>query len=163
MNICSARPNAIAFAILLVACPGALTQTSASNDTNRTVIRIPPAKTGGKELLIPVRISRVPATNDFNSPDSEFTNHLDKSGWRHGFVAHKDDGFSKSNSSVEFTVPAHTKYLWLVVMGAPTEHWIRTGGRGGRRGATAAAPSADEQWPYKFKLTGTAADDSIIH
>jgi hypothetical protein len=48
-------------------------------------------------------------------------------------------------------------------MGAPTEHWVRAGGRG-RRGA-AAAPNANatEQWPYKFHLTGTAPDDSIIH
>ena len=96
------------------------------------------------------------------------TNRLEKSGWRYGFVAHKDDGsrvysnaFSKSESSAEFTLPANTKFLWLVVMGAPTEHWIRGGGRGGR--VPGAAPSANEQWPYKFKLTGTAPDDSIVH
>ena len=97
------------------------------------------------------------------------TNHLDKAGWRYGFLAHKDDGarvysdtFSKSDDSAEFTVPANTKFLWLVVMGAPTEHWIRAGGRGRRAAAAAPAP-ANEQWPFKFSLTGTAPDDSIIH
>ena len=95
---------------------------------------------------------------------------LEKAGWRYGFLAHKDDGsrvysdiFSKPNDSAEFTVPANTKCLWLVVMGAPTEHWIRGGGRGGRGAAAAPSPNASEQWPYKFNLTGTAPDDSIIH
>jgi len=126
---------------------------------------------------------------------------LDKAGWRYGFLAHKDDGsrvysdiFSNSDGSGEFTVPANTKFLWLVVMGAPTEHWIRVGARGGRRGGAATTnattnaatnsttnsnaitnsttnsnaranvnASVSEQWPYKFKLTGTAPDDSIIH
>ena len=97
------------------------------------------------------------------------TNHLDKAGWRYGFLAHKDDGarvysdtFFQSNGRAEFTVTANTKFLWLVVMGASTEHWIRAGGRG-RRTDTATAPApANEQWPFKFKLTGTTPDDSII-
>ena len=60
-------------------------------------------------------------------------------------------------------MPANTKFLWLVVMGAPTEHWIRVGARGGRRGGAAAPnPNASEQWPYKFKLTGTTIDPSFI-
>jgi len=98
------------------------------------------------------------------------TNHLAKAGWRYGFLAHKDDGsrvysdtFSKSDGSAEFTVPANTKFLWLVVMGAPTEHWIRAGGRGRRAEAAAAPAPANEQWPFKFNLTGTAPDDSMIH
>jgi hypothetical protein len=93
---------------------------------------------------------------------------LDKAGWRYGFLAHKDDGsrvysniFSESDSRAEFAVPANTKFFWLVVMGAPTEHWIRVGPRG--RPGTAAVPNANEQWPYKFKLAGTTPDDSIIH
>jgi hypothetical protein len=95
---------------------------------------------------------------------------LEKAGWRYGFLAHQDDGsrvysdiFSKSDGSAEFTVPANTKFLWLVVMGAPTEHWVRAGGRGRRGAAAAPNANANEQWPYKFKLTGTAPDDSIIH
>ena len=64
------------------------------------------------------------------------------------------------------TVPANTKFLWLVVMGAPTEHWIRAGGRRRRAEATAATSAnadANEQWPFKFNVTGTAPDDSIVH
>ena len=90
-------------------------------------------------------------------------------------------------------MPANTKFLWLVVMGAPTEHWIHVGRRGfgggrGARGGTAtsantntisndsrggatnantrpvvATSNANEQWPYRFKLTGTSPDDSIVH
>lgn len=95
---------------------------------------------------------------------------LDKAGWRHGFLAHKDDGsrvysdvFSASAGSAGFTVPAGTKHLWWVVMGAPTEHWIRVEGRGGRgRRDAAAAPDPQEQWPYRFRLTGTAPDDAMV-
>jgi hypothetical protein len=129
----------------------------------------------------------------FNSVQPE------KAGWRYGFLASKEDGsrvygntFSKSPGTAEFTVPANTKFLWLVVSGAPTEHWIHVGrgfrgGRGGRGGATTNAntsassttnasvsattnananvttnANANEQWPYRFKLTGTAPDDSIV-
>jgi hypothetical protein len=70
-------------------------------------------------------------------------------GWRYGFLASKADGsrvysdtFSKTEGMSEFTVPANTQHLWLVVMGAPTEHWIhpsaRGGGGGGRRGRRGA-------------------------
>src|SRR4029079_13813577 len=73
----------------------------------------------------------------------------DKAGWRYGFLASKEDGsrvysptFAKSEGTAEFTVPADTKFLWLVVMGAPTEHSIFTtgprGGRGGARGRRGA-------------------------
>ena len=130
---------------------------------------------------------------------------LEKAGWRYGFLASKEDGsrvysdtFSKSSGTAEFTVPANTKFLWLVVSGAPTEHWIHpTARRGPRRPPTAAATNVtasatntiaaatnlttaatnatttaaaaavtantSEQWPYRFKLTGTAPDDSIVH
>lgn len=116
----------------------------------------------------------------------------ENAGWRYGFLASREDGsrvygdtWSKSAGTAEFTVPANTKHLWLVVMGAPTEHWIhagrRRGGGGGGRGrggtnttatATAAADpaattnanatasaSTTAQWPYKFKLTGTSPSE----
>jgi hypothetical protein len=94
----------------------------------------------------------------------------EKAGWRYGFLASKEDGsrvygdtFSKSPGTAEFTVPAKTKFLWLVVSGAPTEHWIHAGRRGGRGGASTNAPvNTTEQWPYQFKLTGTAPDESIV-
>jgi hypothetical protein len=56
-------------------------------------------------------------------------------------------------------VPEKTKHLWLVVMGAPSEHWVRQGGRR-RRGGSAGAP--DEQWPYRFRLEGTKPVESIV-
>ncbi|HYJ15244.1 MAG TPA: DUF6055 domain-containing protein [Candidatus Limnocylindria bacterium] len=122
----------------------------------------------------------------------------ERAGWRYGFLASLEDGsrvysdvFSKPEAAAEFSVPANTKFLWLVVMGAPSEHWIhvsaRGGGRGRGRGRGGAAgearggqadatrgqadakdapaeapPNTTEQWPYRFKLTGTAPDDSIV-
>ena len=121
----------------------------------------------------------------------------DKAGWRYGFLASREDGsrvysdtFSQSPGSAEFTVPANTKYLWLVVTGAPTEHWIhaprRRGGGGRPRASTnttatvaaitngitatnlttsgnvGAAANPTAQWPYTFKLTGTKPDESIV-
>jgi hypothetical protein len=41
--------------------------------------------------------------------------------------------------------------LWLVVSGAPTEHWVK--GRGDNK---------DEQWPYQIRLTGTSLDVSAM-
>ena len=65
----------------------------------------------------------------------------EKAGWRYGFVASLEDGsrlysdmLSNAEGTGKFTVPANTKFLWLVVMGAPTEHWIRQGGRRRRGG-----------------------------
>lgn len=87
---------------------------------------------------------------------------LDKAGWRYGFLAHKEDGtrvysgmFSKAEGSAGFTVPAGTKHLWLVVMGAPTEHWTRP------RTPKGETP-VEEQWPYQFKVTGTGPVESIV-
>jgi len=65
---------------------------------------------------------------------------------------HKD-----TDGKAVFRVPENTEHLWLVVMGAPTEHWpVATR----RRGQT--EPAEEEQWPYRFKLQGTAPDESII-
>ena len=129
-----------------------------------------------------------------------FSNYRpENAGWRYGFLASKEDGsrvygdtFSKSPGTAEFTVPANTKYLWLVVSGAPTEHWIHPnrrrggGGSGPGRGRAntntlatatgntssitatnatteASTNNAVAQWPYRFKLTGTAPEDFIVH
>jgi hypothetical protein len=122
----------------------------------------------------------------------------ENAGWRYGFLASKADGSrvygevsSKSPGPAEFTVPTDTKFLWLVVTGAPTEHWIhaprRRGGGGGRNrantNATATVTASTNatvttnvvtnvnastnanpvaQWPYAFKLTGTKPVDSIV-
>jgi hypothetical protein len=55
-------------------------------------------------------------------------------------------------------VPENTKFLWLVVSGAPSEHWIHVAQR-----ARGRNPENDEQWPYQIKLTGTSPDESIVH
>lgn len=78
----------------------------------------------------------------------------DKAGWRYGFVAYKSNGervYGKRGADAEgelsFIVPKDTEYLWLVVSGAPTEHW----------------KNQDEQWPYQIKLTGTSPDASVLN
>ncbi|UYQ95478.1 DUF6055 domain-containing protein [Chitinophaga horti] len=76
----------------------------------------------------------------------------DKAGWRYGFVAMLTDGkrvYGNVNrstiGSAQFTVPANTEHLWLVVSGAPTGHWEHI---------TDGKDETDEQWPYEFKLDG---------
>ena len=103
-------------------------------------------------------------TNDYHIVQPE------KAGWRYGFLASKEDGsrvygdtFSKSPGTAGFSVPDKTKFLWLVVSGAPTEHWIHPGGRRGRFGGATNSIPSNEQWPYSFKLTGTEPDESIVH
>lgn len=77
----------------------------------------------------------------------------DKAGWRYGFMAMKKDGervysdiFSDNNAHARFTVPENAAHLWLVVTGAPTEHWEHLWDND---------TETDEQWPYRIKLTGT--------
>jgi hypothetical protein len=90
----------------------------------------------------------------FNSIQAE------KAGWRYGFVAVKENGsrkyskvFSDPEGEASFKIPAKTKYLWLVVSGAPTEHWVHE---------VDWKDETDEQWPYQIKLTGTEVDESAI-
>jgi hypothetical protein len=75
----------------------------------------------------------------------------DKAGWRYGFLAVKKDGsreygkvYSSADATVSFKVPSNTAYLWLVVMGAPTEHTEVSG-----------KDENNSQWPYQVKLEGT--------
>jgi len=88
----------------------------------------------------------------------------DKAGWRYGFLASLKDGSrvygnpSKAAAgSATFKVPANTAYLWLVVSGAPTEHWSVVTGQQAKPGY-----NLEEQWPYQIKLTGTTPDESVI-
>jgi hypothetical protein len=90
----------------------------------------------------------------------------EKAGWRYGFVAHLDDNsriygdvHRDAEGTTSFQVPAGTKELWLVVMGAPTEHWPVASGWGRRR---READTAEEQWPYRIKLTGTTLHESTV-
>jgi hypothetical protein len=80
-------------------------------------------------------------------------------------VAHKKDGsrvysdvYKKAIDKVKFKVPEETEYLWLVVMGAPTEHWPVTAGRQRTEGTN----NPEEQWPYEIKLAGTTVNNSVI-
>ncbi len=88
----------------------------------------------------------------------------DKAGWRYGFVASLKNGdrvYGKMNKDSKgqsaFKVPGNTAYLWLVVTGAPTEHWPAKMGR-----RNASEEIEEEQWPYRIRLTGTALDQSMI-
>lgn len=78
----------------------------------------------------------------------------EKAGWRYGLVGVDADGktvlsqqpFGKQpEGQITFVAPADRKlsHLWLVVMGAPTEHWMN--------GST----EKDAQWPYQVKVTGS--------
>lgn len=79
--------------------------------------------------------------------------HTDKAGWRYGFVAVTAEGKSiygemgdNSGKSIIFTAPKNQTltHLWLVVMGAPTEHWMNP-----------APEEKDAQWPYRIRVTGS--------
>jgi hypothetical protein len=84
----------------------------------------------------------------------------DKGGWRFGFVALLKDGTRKysemgsanvvnrecPDQSLSFDCPANCSRLWLVVSGAPQEHWKHTWDDNN---------SNDEQWPYQVRFTNT--------
>ena len=79
--------------------------------------------------------------------------HTDKAGWRYGFVAITADGksiykdmCSNNGKNINFTVPKDVTltHLWLVVMGAPMEHWMNPN-----------PGEKDAQWPYRIKVTGS--------
>jgi len=85
---------------------------------------------------------------------------VDKAGWRYGFLAVKTDGsrvygdtYRSATGEEDFTVPANTAFLWLVVSGAPTEHWEHLNDNN---------DSNDEQWPYEIKLEGTTINSAFI-
>lgn len=78
-----------------------------------------------------------------------------KEGWKYGFVAMKKDGTrvygdmnsaSVGTSNASFDVPENTEYLFLVVLGAPTEY---------RQNEWDDDCTDDDQWPYRVKFSGT--------
>lgn len=78
----------------------------------------------------------------------------DKAGWRYGFVAVTREGTSiygetekNAEGVIKYITPQDTPlaHLWLVVMGAPTEHWMNPESEG-----------KDAQWPYRIKITGSS-------
>lgn len=77
-------------------------------------------------------------------------------GWRYGLVAMTKEGkrvysdiHREDEKQIAFIVPQNTTHLWLVVMGAPTEHWKYKEGD-------------ESQWPYEFTLEGTNVDNSFL-
>ena len=81
-----------------------------------------------------------------------YTLNRNKAGWRYGLVAIDSKGNAiygdmekVRNGKVSFTTPADggIEKLWLVVMGAPTEHW---------RNVDGPDNPGDAQWPYSIKV-----------
>ncbi|NLL14793.1 MAG: hypothetical protein GX267_15420 [Fibrobacter sp.] len=84
----------------------------------------------------------------------------DKGGWRFGFVALLKDGTRKysdmgvanvingdcPDQSLSFDCPSDCSRLWLVVSGAPQEHW---------KHGWDDDNSNDEQWPYQVRFSNT--------
>lgn len=79
--------------------------------------------------------------------------HVDKAGWRYGFVGITQEGKAiygemkrEKKGNISYQVPLHSSlsHLWLVVMGAPTEHWMN-----------AAPKEENAQWPYRIKIKGS--------
>jgi hypothetical protein len=84
----------------------------------------------------------------------------DKGGWRYGFVALLKDGTRKYSDmgtanmesvtnperSLTFNCPANCSKLWLVVSGAPQEHW---------RHPWDDNNTNDEHWPYQVQFKNT--------
>ena len=99
----------------------------------------------GKKITVEFR-------GETNLPDYVNINS-DKAGWRYGLVAIDSEGLehygemqSKSMGSVSFRTPIDKEIsrLWLVVMGAPEEHW---------RNVDGPQNPGDAQWPYSIKFT----------
>jgi hypothetical protein len=85
---------------------------------------------------------------------------VEKAGWRYGFLAVKKNGervygemYTEANGEFSYKAPADTEHLWLVVSGAPTEHWQHI---------VDGEDKNDEQWPYQIKFTGTKPTFEMI-
>ncbi len=90
--------------------------------------------------------------------DGYISIHKDKAGWRYGFVGITNEGKSiygvmkhGVKGKVKFTTPSNEKlaHLYLLVMGAPTEHWMNLDTQG-----------KDAQWPYQIKVKNSQPDYS---
>ncbi len=81
-----------------------------------------------------------------------------KAGWRYGFVAVRSDNGESiygemhdgAEETLAFTTPADTQlsHLWLVVMGAPTEHKMNPVDFHNSEDETLF----DDQWPYSIRI-----------
>ena len=78
--------------------------------------------------------------------------NTDKAGWRYGFVAVGKDGMSvygdmmsDPSATVSYMADRELSHLYLVVMGAPQEHWPNPFGWG-------RDPQPVAQWPYSIRI-----------
>ena len=62
------------------------------------------------------------------------------------------------NGTVSFQIPENTQFLWLVVTGAPTEHWDYYK----KWGELAKEKGQEAQWPYQIHLTGTSLHSNVL-
>lgn len=81
-----------------------------------------------------------------------FSLNPEKGGWRYGFVAvdskgesHYGEMHSEAKGKITYKTPMEggIEKLWLVVMGAPSEHWQNIDG---------PENPGDAQWPYSIKV-----------
>lgn len=104
----------------------------------------------------------IAGSKDFRSVNT------DKAGWRYGFVAvgkngkcvygDSYEGRNGINGTVRFKIPEETQFLWLVVTGAPTEHWdyMKTWN------TLKQEKGKEAQWPYQIRLEGTSLHASVL-
>ncbi len=104
----------------------------------------------------------IAGSKDFRSVNT------DKAGWRYGFVAvgkngkcvygDSHEGRNGINGTVRFKIPEETQFLWLVVTGAPTEHWdyMKTWN------TLKQEKGKEAQWPYQIRLEGTSLHASVL-
>ena len=114
----------------------------------------------GIRLEVPAAGTNVELTFKGIAGDAAFKQiQVEKAGWRYGFLAMTTDGeriysdmYADANGKAVFTIPEKTAFLWLVVMGAPTEHWAFERSENNEK---------DEQWPYQIKLSGTGFHEMV--
>lgn len=85
----------------------------------------------------------------------------ENAGWRYGLIAvdtegnaHYEPMHREKKGTLSYTPSQPLSHLWLMVMGAPTEHW-QNPGTAITGDSTDAQPQPDAQWPYEITLKGT--------
>ncbi len=136
--------------------------TSIANGWYRIAEKRCPQNYGYNGVRLDVPVAGTEVVVDFKGlagADGYRSLKADKAGWRYGFLAVKSNGqrvygdiYSATEGKATIQVPEDTAYLWLVVSGAPAEHWEHVWDND---------TSNDEQWPYQIKLTGTTLHNSV--
>lgn len=137
-----------------------IAQTRCPQNYGYNVIRLNVPESG-KELSLDFK--GIAGSEDFRSVQ------VDKSGWRYGFVAVNKkgkciygdmyNGTNGLNGTVRYKVPEDTQFLWLVVTGAPTEHWdiMKTWN------TLKEEKGKEAQWPYQIHLVGASIHPSVLN